>query len=229
MSHIQNMLRLKAVADVLHDWKDQIVFVGGATTSLYVSSPKAIEVRTTDDVDIVIELVSLDAYYKMQDKLIEMGFKNDTEASIISRFIYQGIKVDFMPTEPDVLGFSNIWYKPGIENAVHVELDDGQNIQIFTTPYFLASKMEAFKGRGKGDFYASHDLEDIVFVLDNKDDVSTDLNQAPEDASRYLRNEFQQLLEKPSFKESLYGHVEQLDQTKRVKRILEILQDFCNS
>jgi len=37
---------------------------------------------------------------------------------------------------------------------------------MVTGLYFLATKFAAFDGRGKGDYMASHDLEDIVAVVD---------------------------------------------------------------
>ena len=34
-----------------------------------------------------------------------------------------------------------------------------------TAPYLLATKLEAFRGRGQGDLFASKDLEDVVVVV----------------------------------------------------------------
>jgi len=39
-----------------------------------------------------------------------------------------------------------------------------RDIRLITAPYFLATKFEAFHGRGHGDVRGSHDLEDIVAV-----------------------------------------------------------------
>jgi hypothetical protein len=73
MSYNINIVRLRAVANALDDWKDKVIFVGGAT------------VRATDDVDVVVELLSTGAFYKMQERLLELGFKHDIEAKIIRR------------------------------------------------------------------------------------------------------------------------------------------------
>lgn len=35
----------------------------------------------------------------------------------------------------------------------------------------IATKIEAFKGRGRGDFFASHDLEDLIFVMDGRSTI----------------------------------------------------------
>jgi hypothetical protein len=49
-----------------------------------------------------------------------------------------------------------------------VRLDAGTVIRSITAPYFLATKLEAFQSRGKGDVFASHDLEDVIAVIDGR-------------------------------------------------------------
>ncbi len=81
------------------------------------------------------------------------------------RWLIDRMKLDVMPTDETILGFSNRWYKLAIEAAAIVALD-GFELRVVTAPYFIGTKLEAFRGRGKGDFYASSDLEDIITVLD---------------------------------------------------------------
>ena len=178
MSYQTNITRLRTVVNALEAWKDKIVFVGGATVSLYASRPFAITIRPTDDVDVVIELISLKEFYNLQEELLKLGFKHDIESNVISRFLLQGLKVDFMPTDPSILGFSNRWYTQGVKTAIRHKMDNGKPILIFTSPYFIASKFKAFKTRGKGDLYGSHDFEDIVFVLDHRDEIEEELMNA---------------------------------------------------
>ena len=55
----ENLVRIKAVSNVLDGLGQEFVFVGGATVSLYASDPDlAVEVRPTADVDVVVELAS---------------------------------------------------------------------------------------------------------------------------------------------------------------------------
>jgi hypothetical protein len=228
MSDHINIVRLRAVANALGDWKDKVIFVGGATVSLYASRPLAVSIRPTDDVDVVVELVSTKEFYNLQDHLLKQGFKNDMDSPIISRFLLQGLKVDFMPTDPSVLGFSNRWYPSGVKTAIEFTMDNVDPIRIFTAPYFIASKLEAFKTRGKSDIYSSHDLEDIVFVLDHKDDIDAELINADDKVKGYLKEEFSLLLKNDSFEEALLGHVEQTNQMGRKERIMEVLVSFTN-
>jgi predicted nucleotidyltransferase len=223
MSYHINIVRLKAVSNILSEFKEQLVFVGGATVCLYASRPELTSIRPTDDVDVVVELVTTAEFYLLQDKLLSLGFQHDTDAPIISRFLYQGLKVDFMPTDASILGFTNRWYEEAIRYKVKATLDEQSSLYIFSAPYFLASKMEAFLGRGKGDLFASHDLEDIVYVLDNRPTLADEITNSPISVRTYLAEQFTKLVRRPLFKEALLGHVEQQNAMERVKRILELL------
>jgi len=70
-----------------------------------------------------------------------------------------------MPTDENILGFSNRWYPPAIKSSVTIELEPDLAIKIVTAPYFLGTKLDAFFGRGKGDYLTSHDMEDIINII----------------------------------------------------------------
>ena len=161
-----NRFRLRIVAQLLAGLEQEVVFVGGATVSLYVDSPTAIDVRPTDDVDVVVELATYGSFSALETRLRQLGFQNDMMSGVICRYQVQGITVDIMPTDPSVLGFSNRWYTDGFRNAMLYDLDETVTIRLFTLPYFVASKWEACKGRGGDDLRWSTDFEDIIFVLD---------------------------------------------------------------
>lgn len=57
MSDHTNIVRIKAVSNALKELRDSVVFVGGATISLYADRP-VLEVRPTDDVDVILEIVN---------------------------------------------------------------------------------------------------------------------------------------------------------------------------
>jgi len=207
MSHHQNVVRIKAVHNHLADLKDKVVFVGGATTSLYADRQTQ-EIRPTDDVDVIIELISYNERTKLEEKLRSMGFRHDMESTIICRFIIQGIIVDIMPTTPDSIGFSNQWYPDGFKNAIEYSIDDNNTVKILSPPYFIATKLEAFKGRGAGDGRTSQDFEDIVYVLENRQTIWEELNGARGDIRNYLIKEFRQLRNNVNLFEWIDCHVE---------------------
>jgi predicted nucleotidyltransferase len=168
MSHQTNITRIKAVSNALGQIKDQVVFVGGATVSLYTDRPPAGEARATDDIDIVVEIASRWQFAELEEKLRKIGFKNDTTAKFVGRYLLQGVIVDVMPIDHSILGFSNKWYKEGFETAINYQIDELHEVKIFSPPYFIASKLEAFKDRGNNDGRTSTDFEDIVYVLENR-------------------------------------------------------------
>ena len=57
-----------------------------------------------------------------------------------------------------------------MDAAVTQRLSRDLDIRVITAPHFLATKLEAFRGGG-GDFLASHDLEDLVFVIDGRSEI----------------------------------------------------------
>jgi hypothetical protein len=108
MSHHTNLVRLRVVATALAELNQQVVFVGGATVSLYATDPAASESRPTDDVDVVVEVATYAEFSNLiEERLRQLGFTNDIESGIICRYKIHGLIVDIMPTNADVLGFSN--------------------------------------------------------------------------------------------------------------------------
>ncbi len=199
-----------------------VVFVGGATVSLYASAFAA-EARPTDDVDVVIELASYNGYAILDEQLRKAGFINDAASGVICRYQMQGIVVDIMPTEPEVIGFSNKWYPAGFKHAETIQLDDVE-VKIFSLAYFIASKLEAFKGRGENDYRFSSDFEDIVYVLENNTDAEEALLSAPETVKSYLQKEFALLLRDPNLEEGLYAHLEPANAPQQIIKIEQLLK-----
>ncbi|KQR71801.1 nucleotidyl transferase AbiEii/AbiGii toxin family protein [Pedobacter sp. Leaf176] len=204
----ENLVRMKAVSLILKDLEQQFVFVGGATVSLYATDPElADEVRPTDDVDVIVELATYGGYADLDEKLRSLGFTNDVASGVICRYKIKGIVVDVMPTETNVMGFSNKWYPEGFQNAVDYNLEEGQVIKYFSLPYFFASKWEAYLGRGKGDYRTSKDFEDIIYVLENVDDFEKQLKAAPDNVLEYLKEEISKVMFTDAFEEGIYAHL----------------------
>ena len=204
----ENLVRIKAISEVLIGLKQEFVFVGGATVSLYASSPGLVsDIRPTDDVDVIIELATYGGYAEIDERLRALGFKNDIASGVICRYQIQGIIVDIMPTEPKVIGFSNRWYPEGFANAIDFKVDANSSIRIFSLPYFMASKWEAFKGRGKNDYRTSKDFEDLVYVLENVDDLEEQIRTSQDDVKAYLKEELELVINNEDFEEGLYAHL----------------------
>lgn len=114
-----NMQMLQTVAEGISALTKEVVFVGGAIAELYATNPALADIRPTQDVDCVIELNSRKEHSDLETELRKIGFAHDTSKDApICRYIYKDIKVDVMPTDPDILGFSNIWYSEGIATSI---------------------------------------------------------------------------------------------------------------
>lgn len=224
MSHTQNITRIKAVYHALEELANEVVFVGGATVSLYSTRPE-IETRPTDDVDIVVELAHYKDYAQVEEKLRSKGFVNDFESGVICRYIVKGIVVDIMPTSEDVLGFSNKWYPLAFKNAISTKLDDRISVRIFSSPYFLATKLDAFNDRGEGDGRFSTDFEDVVYVLNSRSSIWEEMNEVNDPVKTFLKTEIGKLLRQKYIDEWISAHLEYTEQ-RRVGLIIGHMRDF---
>lgn len=227
MSNHTNIVRIKAVNNALQELRDRVVFVGGATVSLYADRP-VLEVRPTDDIDVIVEILNYKQREKLEERLREIGFSDDVESGIICRFKIKGIAVDIMPTEDPSIGFNNKWYSNGYEYAENYTLDDGQIIRILTAPYFLATKLEAFKGRGGGDGRLSHDFEDVVFVLENRSKLWEELETCDDEVRAYLHAEFSALMDNPYFYEWIDTNVERGVTPSQTSAIIENIKHWLS-
>lgn len=202
-----NLAQMVAAAERLRPLLDQIAFVGGCVTGLLLTDPAAAPVRPTFDVDAIVEIGSYAEFTLLEARLRDLGFrKSHADGSPICRWLSGDLILDLMPTDSSILGFSNIWYRPAFENSQRIQIGENE-IQIITAPYFLATKLDAFHGRGQADFRLSHDLEDIVTVVDGRIELANEVRAAPADLQKYLTKEFGALLSNRDFLDALPGHL----------------------
>jgi hypothetical protein len=110
-----------------------------------------------------------------------------------------------MPTDPEVLGFGNLWFAKAFSAARPVDLPSGTRIRVLPPAYFLATKIEAFEHRGKGDFLLSRDIEDLVAVLDGRDEIAAEVENADVDLQSFIAGRFQKWLKVQDFHDALPG------------------------
>ena len=107
----RNLELLTKAARLLQPLLQGLVFVGGCTTALLITDDAAAEVRPTYDVDAIVDISSYAEYVDFSDRLRKLGFKEDTsEDAPICRWICGDLKLDVMPMDEKILGFSNCWY-----------------------------------------------------------------------------------------------------------------------
>lgn len=204
-----NVALLELAADKLRTLLNEVVFVGGATLDLLITDQGAASTRTTVDVDVVVEVTSYPDYIVFSDRLRAAGFSEDDRANApLCRFVQGDLTLDVMPLDERVLGFTNYWYRGALATAQYVRLPSGVDVRVITAPYFLGTKMEAFRGRGRRDFFVSHDLEDFISVLDGRESALGELATTHDDLKTYLGHAAQELLAEPRFRDALPGYLQ---------------------
>lgn len=86
-------------------------------------------------------------------------------------------------------------------------MPSGTPIRLITAPVFIATKFEAFADRGKGDYLFSHDLGDLISVIDGRDELVGECRDLDQELKSYLRDWMRRLLATPAFLEALPGHL----------------------
>jgi predicted nucleotidyltransferase len=201
----------------------EVAFVGGCTTGLLVTDDVTKEaIRFTDDVDLIINVVGHTGWAEFQEKLKSKGFSIHIEDEVICRMRLGELKVDFMPDDKDILGFSNQWYKQSLEQAQDYQLSDDFVIRLLTPPYFMATKLDAYKGRGNDDPLASHDMEDILNIVDGRQELIDEIKSADQDVRVFIASEIEELLAHDSIEYAVQGVV--MGDTGRIDIIFERLE-----
>jgi hypothetical protein len=203
-----NRQLLFSAARLLGPLLEELVFVGGCATGLLITDEAAPSVRVTIDVDAIAEITSYGEYAQFGERLREVGFAEDTsEGAPLCRWRNGGVILDVMPLDQGILGFANRWYREAMHAAAVLMLEPSLKIRSITAPFFLATKLEAFKGRGGGDYFASHDLEDVLSVIDGRPELLEEVRAASDDLRAYLASELNSLLRDSRFIDALAGHL----------------------
>ena len=204
MSHTHNIQMLEVVAQALgQDLCQEVAFVGGCTTALLLTDEfSREEVRYTEDVDLVVHLTGYAQWQNLVEQLRHKGFKQSPQDEIICRMRLGGLKVDFMPADAEtanLLGCNNRWFKDGLANAQWHELPSGCRIRLFTPAYFLGSKLEAYAGRGTHNPLGSQDLEDILNLVNGREELLQEVDSAAAELRAYLNQSLAPLLASNEF------------------------------
>jgi|SRR6185437_6006166 len=218
---------LLLIADALGDLRDNVVFVGGCTAGLLLTDSAAEGIRVTKDVDAIVEAASLRQYYELESRLPALGFSRDADSDVICRWrhVATGVLFDLMPIDPAILGFSNRWYPEAARTATRERLSDRVEIRRIAAPAFIATKLEAFVSRGRGDFLSSHDLEDILTVVDGRPSIVDELQTASHELRQFVRETIGALLSEPRFEDYLPGL---LADSSRTDIVLERLRSLAS-
>lgn len=230
MSHHPNIGLLERVADTLEELADRFVFLGGSATTLLLTDPAAPPARASIDVDAIVRIDSLAEYYRLAKALRDKGLAEDTsDDAPVCRWRLDDLVLDVMPTDEAILGFGNRWYEHAIETAESHTLPSGRAVRLANAPCFLATKLEAFHGRGGEDYLASEDIEDIVSVLDGRPELVHEIANSHTVLRQYLAEQTTHLLATESFRQALPGHLEAAGTSAgRAAKVLERMEAIAS-
>lgn len=220
---------VERMAAALGALRERVVFLGGCATGLLLTDPAAPALRTTRDVDVVIEVGSRVAYMELGNEMTARGFRPDqSEGAPICRWVFEGLLLDLMPSDATLLGFGNRWYPDAIRTAWVCPLPSGQRIRVVAPPYFLGTKLDAFNGRGGGDYLVSHDLEDLVTVIDGRPEIQEEVASADPGLRAYIATAFATLLADTTFPYALQGHLPpDAASQSRLPRLLQRMKNIA--
>lgn len=162
-----NLENLARVHEHLQRLGLDVVFVGGATIGLYLDEFGSSRARPTKDVDCIVAIEARPDYLAFESMLRDAGiFPSAEDGDPLCRWKIAGVKVDIMPFDETILGFTSRFYRLGFETAQVVELPSGARVKVLSPALLLATKIDAYLDRGIKDPMASEDLEDIISLLD---------------------------------------------------------------
>lgn len=216
----ESIARLAKAAKALERvFGSDVIFVGGTVVPLYiVADPR--EFRPTIDIDSVVKIKDRHSWYETEEVLRKNGFSNDTESGVICRWRYEDLIIDIMPDRDGIVGETNRWYAKGEVFAIGVALSTDCTIRILPLAYFLATKLDAFWGRGEGDFQSSKDMEDIFnLILHSTEQDFQGIFQAPNEVLEFLNESFRQMHENEDFIYAIEGNI--IGEPKQRKALIQ--------
>ena len=154
-----------------------------------------------------MEVVTSERYSDVEARIRALGLDHDMRAGAPRRrWMLGNLTVDLMPTEGAELGLNTAWFTEALA-TVSEQVFDHTRLKLVSPAAFLATKYVAFIDRGDGDFYASHDLEDFIAVIDGRENIVADVDRARPRLRRYLVTSVRELMGAPAFDEALPGQL----------------------
>ena len=151
---------------------DEVVFVGGCITGLLLTdSYTRDQVRHTDDIDLIINVMTQSELAKFEKKLRHRGFTHNIEESAhIGSWKLKELRVDVIPVSSKLLTSAEGWCEDAYHNSQKIQIGD-HTIKLAQPIYFAAMKLEAYMDRGKNDPLESRDIEDLLNLFDGRDEL----------------------------------------------------------
>jgi predicted nucleotidyltransferase len=93
-----NIKVFEKVAFALGELNTDVIYVGGAVVSLYVTDVGAEQPRPTKDIDISVQVSSYAQMDQLREKLANKKIYPAPTETIMYRYSYEDILIDFIPS-----------------------------------------------------------------------------------------------------------------------------------
>ena len=213
--------------DALADVPFNFAFLGGSVLSLLVTDKSVDAIRVTKDVDIMVDVKNRREFHAAERLLESRGFRHDThDDAPICRWIYGDTTVDILPIREDVLGWRSKWFGEALLAAKTADCG-GRQVNVISAPYFVALKLEAFEERGRGDFLASTDFEDVICLFNGRASIVEEI-AADENLAEPLARKFAEYLKSPELEDAVDGFAQtETDPSARKAAVMARFRDVA--
>lgn len=203
----------------LGDIAAEFIFLGGSATDLFITDPGASYTRATKDIDVIVEVLTYPQYIDLELRLGKLGFIPDGRPDAPRcRFVNDELILDVMPINESILGLKSNWFAAAAQAADKHNIREDIQIRVVSPPYFTATKLEAFNDRGRKDPLASRDLEDILTVINGREELADEVANSPQELREFIGQEFTKILTTRTILDSIPGHLNpETDRTQIVR------------
>jgi hypothetical protein len=162
---------------VLHEAREELVFLGGCVPAFY-ARPTGAPIRATKDVDCMSTMTPWILQEEMLARLCAFGkLVPDFETQFRYQVPDTDLVIDVMSPDGFNIGGGTRSMREAAEHAARHVLPDGRTVRVVTPPYFVLLKLAAFLDRGP-DLISAKDMEDLVFMAVEVDDLSDQVRRA---------------------------------------------------
>lgn len=200
--------RLKKLAEELGDeLRKDMVLLGGMLVPFYITEANEELPRPTKDTDLIVPEMSYADFIETYDKQMRAhGFRQGDIDDPICRWRKDDLVVDLLMVNSPQMG-SNLWYEAAIQNAAPLNIDGSLSWRAISPAYLLMTKLEAYIGRGIHDPESSHDLEDIITLINGRPELQHELPLLKPAEQAFTKTTLSDLLLHPDWQFILQCHL----------------------
>lgn len=133
-----------------------------------------------------------------------------------------------MTEDPEVLGFSSVWYPKVVATAERRVLVTERAVLVPTPALLLACKLEAWENRGTADPYASRDLEDVAALLDGCRELELSVRETDSKVRSWIRAALTRVVGERAYEQALIGQLPRAgDAAGQELRVRSLVERIC--